>query len=131
MNSPYVTDFSKFFAPFIQMRRASPTDNVHHLAQGVYVFQIIGTSMVRKYKALYPNLEMGAVNNYQLQMGSFLPRFIEALVQEAAIWDESHPEATPEDQATFAAQQAKDLSDFMQQLATWHDEFMAALVTKP
>lgn len=131
MSSPYITDFSKFFGPLVQKWQASPTNNVHRLAHMVQVFQIIGTSGTRKYKAKYPNLEVGAVNNYQMQMGSFLPRFIAALVQEAAMWDESHPGATPEDQATFAAQQTLDLSDFMQQLATWHDEFMAALITKP
>ena len=127
MSSPYITDFSKFFGPLVQKWQASPTNNVHQLAQMVQVFQIIGTSGVRKYKAQYPDLEERAVNNYQVQMGGFLPRFIAALVQEAAMWDASNPGATPADQATFAAQQTQDLSDFMQQLATWHDEFVAAL----
>jgi hypothetical protein len=127
MSAPYTFNFNSFFGPLVQKWQASPTNGVRQTAQMVHVFQLMTVTTDAKLQAQISDIETRAITQYQMMMAGFLPRFVTALVQEQAIWTASHPTATPEEQAAFAAQQAQTLADFMQQLTTWHDEFVAAL----
>lgn len=129
MSAPYTFNFNSFFGPLVQKWQTSPTNGVRQTAQMVHVFQLMTVTTDAKLQSQISDIETRAITQYQMMMAGFLPRFAGALVQERATWDATHPGATPDEVAAFSAQQAVALGDFMQQLTTWHDEFVSALTT--
>ena len=127
MSAPYTFNFNSFFGPLVQKWQASPTNAVRQTAQMVHTFQMIGASTDVKFKDVVPDIITQAINNYQMQMAGFLPRFAAALSQEKATWVATHPSATPDEITAFEATQSAALADFAQQLVTWHDAFVTAL----
>jgi hypothetical protein len=129
MSAPYTFNFSAFFGPLVNKWRSSPTNAVRQTAQMVHVFAMITLGTMHKFNN--PVYTQNVLDGYQTRMGGFLPRFMDALAQEKMTWVMQNPNATPDQQATFDAQQAQALDDFATQLMAWHTEFYAEWSQSP